>query len=122
MTVTDRRSFLRGGLALMAAPAIVRASSLMPIKAPKMVSEFLVTVRFDYGAFIDEVAMIAQIPRRLLIGQLGAIEGVAEDGPPQISAIERQRAADFFGQAVGRGCVLIAPDEYHSTAERFALS
>lgn len=28
----DRRSFLRGGLLLVASPAIVRASSLMPVK------------------------------------------------------------------------------------------
>jgi len=35
----SRRSFITGLAALVAAPAVVRASSLMPVKAPKLLTD-----------------------------------------------------------------------------------
>lgn len=54
--MTDRRNFLRGMLALGAAPAIVRASSLMPIWVPPAPS--LLTLAGD-GVTDDTAALHA---------------------------------------------------------------
>lgn len=51
LAVPSRRAFLAGGLSLLAAPAIVKVSSLMPVKAPPLVSMRSIT---DYELTLDE--------------------------------------------------------------------
>lgn len=80
----DRRSFLRGGLALVAAPAIVRASSLMPIKAYGVDFSVRGGPTLPVEHFLRIVADAANVPLRMLTG------------PPVISPEEKRRAEEFF--------------------------
>lgn len=57
--MTTRRGFLGAMLAAAVAPAIVRAQSLMPIQAPKIVT----------------VDAIARIKAEILRGELGRVDG-----------------------------------------------
>lgn len=63
----NRRQFLRGGLVLAAAPAIVRAASLMPVRALPAVpilDEVGVMPFFANGEMLDQIAFLYGIRRR----------------------------------------------------------
>ena len=51
--MTTRRGFMRGILAAAVAPAIVRAASLMPISAPKIIvpSDKIITPQMDVETY-----------------------------------------------------------------------
>lgn len=57
-----RRQFIQGGLALVAAPAIVRYSSLMPVKAPPLI------LPPDYSSVMfDPTTIVTEAGNRVLI-------------------------------------------------------
>ena len=66
----SRRHILISGLALITAPAIVRASSLMPVRAPRLVGPVGTGVMeggypgFIIGSWLDKVAELYRISRR----------------------------------------------------------
>lgn len=75
MIAQSRRAFLRGGLALLAAPAIVRASNLMPIKARQRAylwhdlpyDEIQRDIQAMHVALVREISAVAQVPARFLL-------------------------------------------------------
>ena len=69
--ITSRRSFITGLSALIAAPAIVKASSLMPIKATPIICGEIVPGEYLY--FIDGV--VVQPNQFILQGQLMSPDG-----------------------------------------------
>lgn len=78
--ITSRRGFLSGVGALLAAPAIVRVSALMPISTPKLLDDFTTdnlryraTERFRAGWMNS-----AQFRELLLPGLRDAFEGQYE--------------------------------------------
>jgi hypothetical protein len=54
-----RRTFLTGALSLIAAPAIVRVSSLMPVKALPALPEGWIEIGDDDGGFIVQTEFLA---------------------------------------------------------------
>ena len=56
----DRRSFFRGGLIVLATPAIVRAESLM-----KVVKPYHLSLHRDFSSFIFDQDLINLIRRRM---------------------------------------------------------
>ena len=70
MTELNRRSLITGLISLVAAPAIVRAGSLMPVKAPEFTPHFLV----DYGGGFRSVnyAELMRITRDAFLPRIEA--------------------------------------------------
>lgn len=72
ITMLNRRSFLSG---ILAAPAVVRAASLMPVRGIVMPVEQLVRALpvwpmgeiFDFDAYVAELAQYMTIPSEWLV-------------------------------------------------------
>lgn len=67
--ITSRRSFLTGlGAVLVAAPAIVRAGSLMPVKAMELELDF--DWRMPPGTYMASPSDLAAVVRRAFVPRL----------------------------------------------------
>ena len=91
---SSRRGFLLGLSSILAAPAIVRASSLMPVRAWQ--EPFRLYIHADTAAFTDTMAKMEELVIRAFSLDPNLIEG----GTPVLTPMLERRTPLLIG-AVG---------------------